>query len=143
MNKEVRTLSNLGYLERVDYIPTPFEIAKYYGIGYGFENIDGDIPSFLTYNPAQIHITNKYTENSYKARILCAHELGHYFLHENEVSAMNNDCLNLFLPEENLKEYQANVFSILLMPQIMGCQAWETFSINRLNRLVYEKIVEP
>lgn len=142
MRKEVRAISNMGCFENIEYIPTPFEIAKYYGIGYVFENIDGDMPSFLTYDPTIIHITDRYTENNYKARILCAHELGHYFLHEDQISAMNNDSLNLFLPEENLKEYQANVFSIFLMPQIMGGQPWETFSINKLNRIVYEKTIE-
>lgn len=142
LRKEVGAITSIEGFENIEYMPTPFEIAKYHKIDCVFEKIEGDMPSYLSRNPDVIHITNKYTSENYEARILCAHELGHYFLHENHEYAMNNDSLNLFLPEENLAEYEANVFSILLMPQIMGAQPWEEFSINKLNRIVYEKTIK-
>lgn len=142
LRNEVREIKKLDFFIEIEYIPTPFEIADYYGIKYIFEEIDGHMPSYISDVPYCIHISNIYSKQNYEAKILCAHELGHYFLHEGQVSAMNNDSLNLYLLEENIKEYEANVFSIFLMPQIMKGDTWENFSINKLNRLIYEKVVK-
>ena len=142
IRREMRQLASATNGLPVEYMPSPFEIAKYYGVSYQFENIEGDMPSYLTRNPDIIHISNIYQEDNYEARIICAHELGHYFLHDDQQSAMNNDCLNLYIPEENEKEYEANVFAILVMPQIMGGEPWINFSINKLNKRMYEKTVK-
>ncbi len=142
LRNEVREIKKIDFFTEIEYIPTPFEIAKYYGINYIFEKIDEYMPSYISDVPYCIHISDMYSEQSYEAKILCAHELGHYFLHEGQVSAMNNDSLNLYLSEENIKEYEANVFSIFLMPQIMKGNNWENFSVNKLNRLIYEKTVK-
>lgn len=142
LRKEMRTLSSMTNGLPIEYLPSPFEIADYYGISYQFEKMGGNMPSYLTRNPDVIHISDLYNEYNYEARVLCAHELGHYFLHEDQQSAMNNDCLNLYIPEENEKEYEANIFAILIMPQIMGGEAWENFSVSKLNRMVYEKTIK-
>lgn len=126
----------------IEYMPNPFEIADYYKIGYKFAEWKGEMPSYLSRGTGIIYISSLYSKESYKARILCAHELGHYFLHDaSQQYAMNNDCLNEYLPEEVQKEYEANVFSILLMPQIMAGKAWDSFSPKRLNREIYQKII--
>lgn len=109
--REMRKMTSMSCFSNVEYMPTPFEIAKYHGIGFTFEKIEGDMPSYLSYDPDTIHISDMYIEDNYEARILCAHELGHYFLHKGQMCAMNNDSLNLYLPEESMKEYEANVFA--------------------------------
>ncbi len=141
LRSEVREIKKIDIFIDVDYMPTPFEIAKFYGISYLFKKIDGNMPSYISDDPPCIYISDVYNEQSYAAKILCAHELGHYFLHDGQASAMNNDSLNLYIPEESIKEYEANIFSIFLMPQIMRNESWESFPINKLNRLVYEKTI--
>lgn len=128
----------------VKYLPTPFEIADSYGIRYEFIEIDGNVPAYLSEAPAPgiIYISNQYSKESIEARFLCAHELGHYFLHDYKSYAMNDDILNEYLPEETMKEYEANVFSLLLMPQFMGGCEWEKHSPKILNRKVYKKVFE-
>lgn len=56
--------------------------------------------------------------------------------------AMNNDELNEYLPEEELLEYDANLFSIMLMPQLMGKNNWENYSPSELNKMLYEKVIK-
>lgn len=55
---------------------------------------------------------------------------------------MNNDELNEYLPEEELLEYDANLFSIMLMPQLMGKNNWENYSPSELNKMLYEKVIK-
>ncbi len=125
----------------VEYIPTPFEIADFYSIDYHFIKLEGEIPSYLTYSlgVGDIFISDRYRKESFEAKILCAHELGHFFLHKNEVWTMNNDYLVECMPESTLKEYEANVFTIFLMPQIMVGSQWENLSPKILNRKVFKK----
>lgn len=130
-------------LKGAEILPDPFEIADYYQIEYRFISLKNEMPSYLKYSKKDlgtIYISNKYHKDSYEAKILCAHELGHYFLHDVQNAAMNNDSLNDYLPNEIIKEYEANVFAILLMPQIMGSLPWQEYSPKYLNKLVYEKI---
>lgn len=132
-------------LQGVQYLPTPFEIADYYNIDYEFVRLEGNMPSYLSEGGlGTIFISNAYCKESYKARILCAHELGHYFLHDTyaEGAAMNIDYLNEYLPLETQKEYEANVFAILLMPQIMAGYPWKEYAPRILNRKVYKKVLE-
>lgn len=127
----------------IEYIPTPFEIADFYGIECRFAGMEEDIPSYLSAEEKIIYISKKYLYADYEARILCAHELGHYFLHDrSQKYAMNDDILNLYLSEETQKEYQANVFSVLLMPQIMAGKSWNQLSPVRLNREIYQKVMK-
>lgn len=142
LRSEVREIKKIDAFADIEYMPTPFEIAKFYGISYSFKEIEGNMPSYISDEPPCIYISDVYNEQSYEAKILCAHELGHYFLHDGQASAMNNDSLNLYISEENIKEYEANIFSVFLMPQIMRDESWKSFSINKLNRLVYEKTIK-
>lgn len=125
-----------------EFMPSPFDIADYYGIVYKFVKLEDQIPAYLSEGLGTIYISDKYTKENYEAKILCAHELGHYFLHEPEVAAMSNDSLNEYLPIEMLKEYEANIFLIYLMPQIMAGQPWSNCSPGILNRKVYEKVTQ-
>ncbi|MBD5475534.1 MAG: ImmA/IrrE family metallo-endopeptidase [Lachnospiraceae bacterium] len=134
MNKEIEILENQG-LESIDYMPTPFEIAEYYGIRCVFKQIKNrNELSYFSRESLTIFISDRYCEDDYKARHLCAHELGHFFLHHNRISAMNN-----YLSKTN-EEYEANVFSILLMPQIMAGSQWEAMSPKKLNSIIYRKV---
>lgn len=137
-------LKMLECFKDVKYMPTPFEIADSYGIKYEFIKMDGDIPAYLSETPAPgvIYISDKYSKESMEGRFLLSHELGHYFLHDCKSYAMNNDILNEYLPEETMKEYEANVFSLLLMPQFMGGYEWEKHSPKILNRKIYKRVFE-
>ena len=135
----------LDGFQKVEYMPSPFEIADYYGINYKFVKLEGDMPSYLSYMDNKIgtiYISNRYRKESYMAKLLCAHELGHYFLHGIQEAAMNNDSLNDYLPDEIIKEYEANIFAIILMPQIMSGNPWENDSPRILNRKMYNKVQE-
>lgn len=125
----------------IDYIPSPFEVADAYGIYYKFIKLTGNEPSYYNNNRKTIFISDKYRNNSYRAKFLCAHELGHIFMQSSEeMAAMNNDELNRYLPDEIFKEYEANIFALLLMPQFMAGLPWENYMPKRLNRKIYEKV---
>lgn len=140
--KKHKELKILEGLEGVEYMPTPFEVADFYKINYEFVELKGDMPSYLKRDLKTIYISNVYRQDSYQARLLCAHELGHYFMQDVESAAMNDDILNAYLEEENIREYEANVFTILLMPQLMGGQEWEKYSPKILNRKIYRKALK-
>lgn len=141
-HKELKILEGLEGLEGVGYMPTPFEVADFYKISYEFVEIRGEMPSYLKRELKTIYISDAYRPDSYQARLLCAHELGHYFMQEVDVAAMNDDVLNTYLEEEKIREYEANVFTILLMPQIMAGQEWENYSPKILNRKIYRKAIK-
>lgn len=77
-----------------------------------YNSSDTDSRSFIRPIHASIYLSNKL--NFFTQRIVCAHELGHIFLHKK-------DQLNLFNSSEDLKnmsEYEANLFAIELMPYL-------------------------
>ncbi|MBD5511783.1 MAG: ImmA/IrrE family metallo-endopeptidase [Lachnospiraceae bacterium] len=119
---------------KVDCLPSPFEIAKLYGLKIVYGDIEGDVPSNLDLKKFTIYISNKYLSDNYAARHLCAHELGHFFLHKKSYAEMN------IFPSKEMEEYEANVFSVLLMPQIMGGCEWECMEPKVLNDMMYKKI---
>lgn len=131
--EELRILEKHG-LKGVEYMPTPFDIAKFYGIRYEYTKIEGNEPSYLIREDMKIYISEKYLEDSYATRHLLAHELGHFFLHDKKVSEMN------LFPHRTQEEYEANVFSIFLMPQIVEGEQWENLSPKKLNKKVYNKV---
>ena len=60
----------------------------------------------------------------------------------SSLAALNNDILNRSLPTEKMNEYGANVFAIILMPQIMGGEEWTECSPDVLNRKAYNRLLE-
>ena len=130
----------LDGIDGLKYIPTPFEIAKYYGIRIVYKRMAGLEPSYLNRKMLTVFISDKYRKDEYTSRKLIAHELGHFFLDNSPLSAMNGDILNEYLPMETRQEYEANVFAVLLMPQIMCGEPWEDYSPRILNRKVYKKL---
>lgn len=138
LHKELNVFEGIA---NIKYIPNPFEIADYKEIKYKFIPLKGDMPSYLN-EFGVIYISNEYNKKSYEAKLLCAHELGHYFLHDYHLSAMNNDELNEYMPEQIIKEYEANVFAVLLMPQIMAGYPWRDYPPKMLNRKVYNKVMK-
>lgn len=139
LSKPVAELYKNQYSElkmlKMDYLPNPFEIADYFKIKYKFIKIEDGKLSFLSEGIGTIYISDKYIKDSYKSKILCAHELGHYFRH-------GSHSKHYFRSGYLIEEYEANVFAILLMPQIMAGQPWETYNLNQLNQVVYNKILE-
>ena len=131
--EEIRMLEEQG-LKDIEYMPTSFDIAKYFCIGYEYIEIEGNEPSYLMREEFKIYISEKYRDNSYATRHLLAHELGHFFLHDKLVSEMN------IFPHRIQEEYEANVFSIFLMPQIAEGAQWEKLSPRKLNRKIYNKV---
>lgn len=123
-------------------LPTPLQIAKYYGIRIEYKEMDGDMPSYFKRERLTIFVSSEYRNKKYATSKLVAHELGHFFMDDSELSAMNDDVLNEYLPEEVMKEYRANVFAILLMPQIMGGKSWEYLSPKLLNRKVFKNLIK-
>lgn len=129
-------IKNYKELEKLkmDYLPSPFEWADYYRINYEFIKTKNGRHSYLSQGLGTIYISDEYTKDSYKSKVLCAHELGHFFRHAG------TEEYN-FSNENVRREYEANVFAILLMPQIMAGQPWETYSPKQLNHLVLKKVL--
>ena len=91
----------------------PYELAEIFGIrilerDHGHRGFKAQAVKFKGYAP-YIAINSKYTENSKK--VLCAHELGHIFLHD--------ETLNYFADiggKINMEtEYEANLFVLALL----------------------------
>lgn len=139
IHEELKVLDSIEGMEGIEYIPSPFEIADYYGIKCKFKRIEGDIPSYVNRRLGTIYISDIFRRESYEARFLCAHELGHYFLQNMNVATMDGGEL---LAEDIMDEYEANVFTILLMPQIMAGKPWKDYSPKLLNRKMYRRALE-
>lgn len=72
---------------------------------------------------------------SYSRKILCAHELGHLWLHRR-------DDANLFDNGFNpLKECEANYFASLLIPQLIGTIDIYQLTIDEFNDLIMRKVI--
>lgn len=125
-------------------LPSPLTVAKYFGLRIEYREMPEEIPSYLKREKLTIYISNWYIKDRYVTSKLVAHELGHFFIDDSLISAMNNDSLNDFLPAEVIKEYDANVFAILLMPQILGKKQknWKDYSPELLNRIIYHELIQ-
>lgn len=136
INENALLQSNIG----IKYIPSPFEIAKFFGIRVIFFGMGGEAVSFFDRSKLIIYISDKYFHNEYSTRILVAHELGHFFLDDNGLKTMKNYNTSYGFPIEVRNEYVANIFTILLMPQIMAGCSWEKLSPDDLNNVISQKI---
>lgn len=137
-SKELEIVGESADLPIKKVIPNAFQIAEYYGIKIVRKDLKGEISAYFNRELSTIFVSNIY--DSYEEQFVVAHELGHFFADDSPLSALNDDVLNRSLPSEMIKEYEANVFAILLMPQIMRGKPWRDYSPGLLNRRVYLKL---
>ncbi len=103
-------------LKRTYHTDDPFTIADLFGIrvimnsGYQSRNFKAQAIKFKGYAP-YIVINEKYTESSKK--VLCAHELGHIFLHDETLNNFANVGGRLNMEAE----YEANLFTLALLEE--------------------------
>ena len=114
----------------------PFYIAKKLGVICTLCELTDDTPAFSARGTENdlgtIFINSKLS--SYSRKILCAHELGHLFFHEEYREI-------LFDPEINPKyEYEANYFAAKLMPQIVVNINFSNFSVQEFNDYIANKV---
>lgn len=87
-----------------------------------------------TSNEETIYIDEKLT--SYSKKIVCAHELGHYFLNSNNYA----ECFDSEIDSYN--EFEANLFVMYLMPQVFTRMDFEKInSIEQFNSYVEQKVL--
>lgn len=125
-----------------NYLPTPTDIAKFWKIRIKYKKMDGEMLSYLRRKDLIIFISDRYASDRYITENLIAHELGHFFSDQDELSAMNNDRLNEYLPTEIFKEYMANVYALFFEPRMLvGIGGdWEKYSYEELNKRMYERV---
>lgn len=121
------------------YMPTPFEIAEAFGIRCVFKEIDG-MCSYFNRISLTIYISDKYSSDNDITEFLCALELGHFFLHNSLSLTKENNVTYKYVIREAMKEYEANIFAISLLPRIMVGEQWEIYSPEMLNRRVRVKV---
>ncbi len=91
----------------------PYIIAKNYGVAVS--NINSIVPGFTAHiikqegYPTTISINEKYT--AFSKKILCAHELGHYLLHEDGINYFKTTSKNI----KSSVELEANLFALALL----------------------------
>ncbi len=110
----------------------PFYLARLLGIKVTFLDFNEDIPAFSERRSlsdrGNIYINQNF--GSYSQKILCAHELGHLLLH--------GVCESTFFDSdiEPLKEYEANYFTAILLPQIINKKEVLDYSAEDLNEYI-------
>ncbi len=138
MNKE--KLKKIEYivecLKRTYRNSDPFYIARELGIRCNICQLTDDTPAFSAKetkdDPGTIFINSKLS--LYSRKILCAHELGHLFFHDDYLEL-------LFDPEINpVYEYEANYFAAMLLPQIAVDINIKKFTIEEFNEYIANKI---
>lgn len=131
-----------------NYIPTPFDIAKYYGIRIKYIEMDDGIVSYLKRETLTIYISDEYEyrdedKNKNKKYIvghLVAHELGHFFSDQDKWAAMSSDSFNKIYPRKIIKEYKANIYALFFEPRMLAGTPWNEYSVNELNEKIYSKV---
>lgn len=110
----------------------PFYLSKILGIEVKTEFLEENVPGFILDDV--IYISNKI--DSYSKKIVCAHELGHYILHDNV------DSFKLFYAgKESIIEFEANLFVKEIMPQVFARAKWNNFEyITDFNEYVESQI---
>ncbi len=88
----------------------PFKIADHVGIQYNFSQSKEPSAKIFKVNgyPAMMMISGCHSDTG--KIVLCAHELGHYFLHDG-VNAFNGSFDSI----KNDIEYEANLFAVALL----------------------------
>ena len=114
----------------------PFYIARKIGIECTFLDFNYELPAFSERKNAKdrgrIYINKKY--GTYARKILCAHELGHICLH--------GDYGDIFFDSdiEPEKEYEANFFTVMLMPHIITNKNVLNFSVEKFNNYIARRV---
>lgn len=114
----------------------PFEIADVMGVVTITEDLSGSTNGFYFYHNRSgvICIDSKLSEEM--ARVVCAHELGHYVLHREDNSVFlksftfyttnkseiqaNRFAAHLLVPDETLLEYRDFGFSVNQVASDLG-----------------------
>ena len=92
----------------------PYEIAEIYG--FKIAELDSHYPGFIarivgiTFYKKVISISNRFCRKS--KRVLCAHELGHAFLHSDKVC---NHFAESATGIHSITEHEANLFAVALL----------------------------
>lgn len=115
----------------------PFYIAGSLGIEISYLDFNEYILAFSErkdiHDRGRIYINNNL--GSYSKKLLCAHELGHLLLHDIcESTFFDSDI-------EPLKEYEANYFTMMLIPQIFISENISDFSVETFNEYVKQRIL--
>lgn len=115
----------------------PFHIARSLGIEISFLDFNDDILAFSErkdiYDRGRIYINKNL--GSYTQKVLCAHELGHLVFHDTcESTFFDSDI-------EPLKEYEANYFTAILMPQIVINENILDFSVEKFNEYLTHRVL--
>lgn len=113
----------------------PFLISKKFNINVSVIPLKGlsGISDISPTGHATIYLSSAL--NSYAKKIVCAHELGHIFLHRDTE-------LNLFTVDGNknsLTEYEANIFALELLPHIKPINYFQ-YSKEELQSYIEKKV---
>lgn len=113
----------------------PFYIAKRLGVNYYFIDFNADLRAFSEKDndkdPGRIYIEKDIGIAAQK--FLCSHELGHILMHENGNNLFDQGI-------DPLREFQANYFTHLLMPQFEIPNIIDVKCVNTFNQFMTSKI---
>ncbi len=121
----------------------PFYIARKLGIGVIFTKLTANVKAFIIQDALGVTIYINELADGLSRKILCAHELGHYFNGDiDHVPAFFDIDID---PE---KEYLANLFMTIILPQaesrLDANSRTDISDINRFfdNQITYYKHTE-
>lgn len=109
----------------------PFEIARKLGIKLSFCEFDNDLKGFIS--DGIIYINKKL--DLYSQKIICSHEIGHFVLHNFEKDG------EFFDPDSSeFMEFEANLFVLMLMPQVFSRFDLKECTIFDFNQYVGKQV---
>lgn len=125
------------YLINTYHNKNPYYLADCLGIKYRFVDFQENLSAFsvrsFPEDNGTIFINQSF--GSYSRKILCAHELGHLRLHRQDADNLFDKC---FHP---LKEYEANYFAALLIPQLIRTIDISKLTIDEFNDYITRKVI--
>lgn len=90
----------------------PFHIAHDMGASIHFPTLNSGIKAFSTYGSDGLNIYIDKRLDSFSRKMMCFHELGHFFLEDGYYGALFDKTID---PE---KEFLCNIFMTILFPQV-------------------------
>jgi len=114
----------------------PFFIAHSLGIEVTFLDFNQHISAFSErkdhFDRGRIYINRNL--GHYMQKLLCAHELGHMLLHDVcETTFFDADI-------EPQKEYEANYFTAMLLPQLINNEDIWDYSMEAFNAYIASRV---